>query len=539
MVKKMAKTKNDDFVKSLIGKSPYEILVNIRAYKGKSDEGLIYKALHENTAFADYCAQQLHAFLQNNLALTDKDAQAIDVWWKYSANSFEPEKLKLALEKIDKGLFISADKFIDMEKDPAFLMFVNNIPDIKEELNLPKVEGAEHAQLNRRQEIVDFVRFMQNSKKASKLIETGKWPAIQQEFDKFPKMPIELIAKLYDRVFDYNEKNPQKPQREKETFLTRILFYRLDNICSGAWKPNAEEIAFLQSYLKGLKLDQGNLIQNTLDKLEILQQEKQPEKNEISTEQPTLTVNEIVIDESAKKEKPENIVAPKEQKEEIVAPKKQKEPPVEQTTQKQDTPVQENIAWKDNILAFWQEWSKKNNKIVQEYKPADEQTVLAFKVYENQEKAQKNEFDADISYTGENNAVVKGYQGKAPSDAVFAALVAQAKKNGQEICFGDIKTDIFKAKLWLACLNEKDVKIVNPPKLSELTDLPEDLRTQLAEKLPRPASHAKERMNDLKQQKLNPDGKKTERRAQKPRSGSNRPSAPNGSALRRKDGKEM
>ena len=47
MVKKMAKTKNDDFVKSLIGKSPYEILVNIRAYKGKSDEGLIYKALHK------------------------------------------------------------------------------------------------------------------------------------------------------------------------------------------------------------------------------------------------------------------------------------------------------------------------------------------------------------------------------------------------------------------------------------------------------------------------------------------------------------
>ena len=526
----MAESNIDEFVKSLIGKSPYKILTDIRAYAMETDEGLVYKALHESTEFAEFCAQQLKAFLHNNLALTDKDAQNIDVWWKYSANSFEPETLKLALEKADKGLFVSSDKFIDMEKNAFFLKFVENIPDIQDEMNMPEIDGAEKIRLEQRQKIVDFVRFMQSGKKSFALIQNNTWEPLRKEFDKFPKMPIELIAKLYDKVFDYNEKNPQKAQHERETLLTRILFYRLDNICSGAWKPNSNEISFLQSYLKSLNVESHSLIQQTLDKLETLQQEKQQETKDIPVVQPMLTINEIVRDESAQKEKAENIVAPKEEK----------ETPVEQTQQKQDTPAQENIPWKDKTLAYWQEWSQKNNKIVQEYKPADEQTVLAFKVYENQEEAQKDVFDADISYDKENNVTIKGHQGKAPSDAVFAALVAQAKENGQEICFGDIKTDLFKAKLWLACLNEKDVKMVNPPKLSKLTDLPEDLRAKLKEKLPHPASRAKERANDVKRSKRELEHNLKDKTTQSRRNerNSKRPTAKT-SAMKRKETKEM
>lgn len=157
-------------------------------------------------------------------------------------------------------------------------------------------------------------------------------------------------------------------------------------------------------------------------------------------------------------------------------------------------------SWHDKTLSDWQEWSKKSNKVVQEYKPK-EQAVLAFKVYDNAEKAKADEYDADITYRKENDVVVKGHKGKMPSDEVFAAIVAQAKKDGSEICFGDIKSSVFKAKLMLACLNDKEVKMVNPPKLSELTDLPEDLKAKLKEKLPRPADHAKERMDKLNKEK--------------------------------------
>ena len=53
----------------------------------------------------------------------------------------------------------------------------------------------------------------------------------------------------------------------------------------------------------------------------------------------------------------------------------------------------------------------------------------------------------------------------------------------------------------LACLNDPEVKMVNRPKLSELTDLPEDLKAKLKEKLPRPTDHVKGRMDKLNKEK--------------------------------------
>ena len=578
----MTETNMEKFAQSLIGKSPYEIYKEIRNFDKENGKGSAMAALKQSQEFSDYCKSQLRAFLDNRLALSQRDAENIDKWWIFSSNDFSLNDIQRADAKAQKGAYIRSERFVDMDKNPAFLKFVNNIPYIQEEMEVSTTEATDNERRKRRQIVVDFARFMECGKHSRQNIDEGKWDLLIKEFDRFPTMPIKFITKLYEGIHDYNQNNPKKQQYEREAFSVRILSYRLNNICNNRWNPNLEEIEFLKTYLINLtdsKFEADSLIGETLKKLEVLQQkientkstkqdedvsklDNQEEENsktltpvdKARTEAPAPKPKRMVfnfveedeepklaLEKSEQKESEQKESAPQEpeSKEEQPTSEKNEEegPTLEESSQSEkdlpakDSPAQnlatasivsneksapvedapaqkedkassrtpETLSWKNNTLSSWQEWGKQKNKVIQEYK-SNSKDALSFKVYDNAEKAQNGEFDADITYRKENDVVIKGYKGKVPSDEVFAALVAQAKKEGAEICFGDIKNNVFKAKLLLACLNDKDIKMVNPPKMSELTDLPEDLKAKLESYRPKPTSHAKKRLDEVKKQ---------------------------------------
>ena len=536
----MTETDMEEFAKSLIGKSPYEIYKAIRDLDKEKGEGSAMAALHQSKEFGNYCSQQLRAFLDDHLALTKRDAQNIDKWWLFSSNDFSLEEIQKADAKVQKDEYIRSERYLDFDNNKIFKLFKENIPDIQDEMDMPLTENSENIRISERQKIADFVRFVAREK--SQLIKDNDWQTLINAFQSFPNSDAKFLTKRYDQSKQYNIENPQKQKSEQEAFYGRILFYRLDDICKGTWKPSAEEVKFWQNYLQDEKFASSSVVQETLQKLALLKQEYDKQSQAAPQQEQSSAAKDSAknMPENTAPVDTQNLAEPKQDKpqpttisfleeeddehtheqnlvsQEIVSHPQNQTPEAETADKpnvlnvdeienaepaltRSPTPQAENIAsgWKTQSLSSWQDWGKKNNKIVQEYKPA-QTSALAFKVFDNAEKAQTGEFDADITYRRETDVVVRGYSGNVPSDEVFAAIVAQAKKNGPEICFGDIKNNIFKAKLMLACLNDPDVKMVNPPRLSELTDLPEELKAKLAEKMPRPSARAQERLQELK-----------------------------------------
>lgn len=582
----MTEINMDNFAQSLIGKSPYAIYQAIRDLDKEKGEGTAMSLLQNSPEFSKYCSQQMKAFLDNRMALTKRDAENIDKWWKFSTNDFSLEDIKKAYAKIENGEYIRSDHFIDFDKSKNFKLFKDNIQSIKYEMRMPNTQNKdiERHRINKRQRIVDFARLMSRESETQKLIEANNWEPIRNEFSGFPKMPMSFLLKRYNKSKQHNIEHPEKQKTEEEAFFSRIVEYRIKDIIYGNRKTNLEELQLAEEYIKSFNRPDDENHQALLTKLDEMKKgleatqaenesvetkaketnsqakeenvvedvsqpvEEQHNENEPSTElvKPQLFIinefydensqqltkqDQIIINENIPQntdvateeiipsadeiiEQVENNENSNDVVEEIAVPNdsyKEDDSAVEapeEAPQKIEEEVQVPLkqpdkkpaSWQDKTLSDWKEWSKKSNKVVQEYKPK-EQAVLAFKVYDNEEKAKADEYDADITYRKENDVVIKGYKGKVPSDEVFANIVAQAKKNGSEICFGDIKSSVFKAKLMLACLNDKDVKMVNPPKLSELSDLPEDLKVKLKEKLPRPADRAKERMDKLNKEK--------------------------------------
>lgn len=606
----------DDFAKSLIGKAPYAIYQAIRDLDREKGEGTAISLLQPSKEFGKYCSQQMKAFLENRLALTKRDADNIDKWWKFSLNNFSLEDIQKAQNKISQKEYIRSERYFDFDYSKTVKLFKDNILDIQDEMDMPPIEGTEHIRLEQRQKIVDFIRFMTREGKTIKLINDNDWEPIRNEFNGFPKMSMKYLLSRYNKSKQYNIEHPQKQKTEEERFFARIIDYRINNILDGKRKINLEEIQLAEAYVKSYDAAESKTVQSILAKLaemkkeiessqaaqdenvdakkkETTSQEKEEkinevasqsketqhvenashpkeepkesspkrnqtiinfieeddeeeksqtltdekdtakeseisaEKNNISKEEPNVSAqNDIpsadeIINQVENKENSDNNVdgivpqdnsilnideiepnnanenvAYREDDSAVESPE-EKPQKIEEEVQ---IPLNQSNSWQGKTLSDWKDWGKKNNKFVQEYKPTEKAT-LSFKVYDNAEKAKADEFDADITYRKENDVVVKGHKGKIPSDEVFAAIVAQAKKNGTDICFGDIKSSIFKAKLMLACLNDPEVKMVNRPKLSELTDLPEDLKAKLKEKLPRPTDHVKGRMDKLNKEK--------------------------------------
>ena len=573
----------DDFAKSLIGKAPYAIYQAIRDLDREKGEGTAISLLQPSKEFGKYCSQQMKAFLENRLALTKRDADNIDKWWKFSLNNFSLEDIQKAQNKISQKEYIRSERYFDFDYSKTVKLFKDNILDIQDEMDMPPIEGTEHIRLEQRQKIVDFIRFMTREGKTIKLINDNDWEPIRNEFNGFPKMSMKYLLSRYNKSKQYNIEHPQKQKTEEELFFARIIDYRINNILDGKQKINLEEIQLAETYIKSYDAAESKTVQSILAKLAEMKKEiesSQAAQREIEDENNKESVSRAKKEEFNDNEQTEEVAKPrptvinfietddensqqlteqnyfvgnevKTQQTESLAENNipSADEIIEMVDEKEDSddsvndnsvlnideiepdianenvayreddsavespeekpqkieeevqiPLNQSNSWQGKTLSDWKDWGKKNNKFVQEYKPTEKAT-LSFKVYDNAEKAKADEFDADITYRKENDVVVKGHKGKIPSDEVFAAIVAQAKKNGTDICFGDIKSSIFKAKLMLACLNDPEVKMVNRPKLSELTDLPEDLKAKLKEKLPRPTDHVKGRMDKLNKEK--------------------------------------
>lgn len=482
----MRQSDMDEFAKSLIEKSPYEIYKAIRDFDKKNGKGSAFAALSQNDEFSAFCSQQLSAFLNNCLALTKRDAENIDKWWKFSNNNFSLEDIQKADAKAAKGLFIRAERFLNMDTNPTFLKFVKNIPDIQDEMNMPQV--AETIRLNQRQKIVDFVLFMKSGKKSSELINNDSWEILIKEFNLFPKINIRSLTNLHSEIVKYNTENPHQRRSEKEALLMRLLSYRLDNICKDIWIPQIDEILFLENYLKDEKFNSSELVQKTLTKLLLLKEHAENEQQKASAPKPVATVINFIQnsdDESTENENSQeqknNISSEKPSEVKVVADNKETSQKDSVKSSKKETAPSLDT-WADKTLSNWENWAQKNNKIVQKYN-SSEPALLALKIFDTSDNINNDKFEAKIVYKSAHDIVLSGKDNKIPSDEVFAAIVAQAKKNGPEICFGDIKSDEFKARLMLACLNDPDIVMVNPPKFRDLIDIPSSLRHMLADKI--------------------------------------------------------
>lgn len=505
----MTDVNTDDFAQSLIGKSPYEIYKAIREFDNVNGKGAAKAALQQSQTFRSYCKEQLAAFLSNKMALPKRDAENIDKWWKFFADDFSLEDIQKANAKIANRQYIYSDKFIDMQKNKNFLLFAEHIDYFQEELEMPDIDGMEDVRISERQKLVDYLRFMESGKNSRQAIEDGNWDLLTKKFEHFPSMPSDFLLDVYEKNYS------TAPNGDRTDMLLRILLYRINDINQDNWKLSLEEAIVWEKYLDEKDYFSGEIFAKLKAKIKEAQEKAQntsptiinyeeadndnEKSNDSSAENKPAQTENIVQKEHAAEDKKAESQDKTSTKDNGIAKLDKTELPKEQLDKNKDK-APTTASWKEKALSDWQDWSKKNNKIVQEYKPQG-YAVLAFKIYDNAEKAKADEFDADITYRKENDIVVKGHKDKVPSDDVFAAIVAQAKKNGPEICFGDIKSSVFKAKLMLACLNDPEVKMVNPPKLSELTDLPEDLKTKLEEKLPRRSTHAKERMNRLYEEK--------------------------------------
>lgn len=151
----------------------------------------------------------------------------------------------------------------------------------------------------------------------------------------------------------------------------------------------------------------------------------------------------------------------------------------EETTQAPEAPADEN--WKESTLKEWQNWAEKNNKVLAAYDDAEHKGNLSFRIYASKEDQEKDNFEADFSYSGPHNVTLKGKDGQVPADEYFDELVAKLKTaNGPQIEFGDIKSDEFKAKLLAACLRDKDIIVINGPNAKEVSGWSKELQDKVA-----------------------------------------------------------
>lgn len=94
----------------------------------------------------------------------------------------------------------------------------------------------------------------------------------------------------------------------------------------------------------------------------------------------------------------------------------------------------------------------------------------------------KNGEELNIVATPENRISLgckdKDKKPKIPDYKDFNDLALLAKKTGQKIIFGDIKSPEFKARLMLACL-ENDIEMNNLPDISELKDIEPETKERL------------------------------------------------------------
>lgn len=483
-IETLQKEAADFKIGSLIGRSWSEINDIITQHK---DNGLILEKLHKSQKFQEYCKDQADRFIRRQIALTQKDFEAVKLLWLYG--NLELDEILIIKDRINDDDYIRSDRFRNFDKDKTMRLFAKNIPDIAEELEMPG-HLAPKIRTEQRQRLADYVRFMESGRKSRELIEKGDWKALSEAFEHFPRMKTEAIIELYKTA---EEKNPDS---ERLHMMSRIFIYRLYDIDDGKWElKNSRELDALESFIKESydTPETDDLAARILGKISAA---REMLNNKFKKKGPPLIIDEEIAQEDTVQEKrsekqedkqetengnDEQEVSPKKDdiKKEIPEVKTSSESTKKTTEEKKQESAsaknEEEKGWQKETFDNWKTWAKDNHKWIKSYEPETAPQDLAFKIYPNREEADKGNYEADIHYKESNHMVVKG----KPSNEVFDGIVAMAKKNGNQITFGNIKSDEFKARLLLACLKDSEIEIINAPKIEDLQNIPEDLKEAL------------------------------------------------------------
>lgn len=530
-IETLQKEAADFNIGGLIGKPWSEINDIINKHK---DNGFILEKLHKSKKFQKYCQEQADHFLKRRIALTQKDFEAVRLLWLYG--DLELDEILIIKDRINDDDYIRSDRFRDFDKDKTMRLFAENIPDIQEELEVPG-HLVPQMRLNQRQRLVDFVRFMESGRKSKELIKKGDWKALSEAFEHFPRMKTEAIIDLYKASVKEN------PDSERAHMMSRIFICRLYDIDDGKWElKNSSELDAIENIIKENynAPESDAFISRILAKISETREtlSNKSKKNALPliideeiTQEDTIQNDFQQKQESEVSQNSEELKQTKDSKEEIKEeikkdnikdniekePLKENSEPLSETekekTEKESVSAgqKEEKNWQEETLNSWKDWAKGHHKRIETYEPETAPKDLAFKIYPSNKEADKEKFEADIHYKEANHMVVKG----KPGNEVFEGIVAMAKKNGNQIIFGNIKSDEFKARLLLACLKDSEIEMTNAPKIDDLQDIPEDLKEALHNQAKQKTGESKGKIESQSKDKdtlENDDKSRSERR---------------------------
>lgn len=260
----------------------------------------------------------------------------------------------------------------------------------------------------------------------------------------------------------------------------------------------------------------------------------QPEKKETKSQSVSVVVDEILSDDVPVQEKKdekasgvsnndaEKIAAPltppakkitadKEENKDKETPEKDEADKPEKTaseadekdkpkdTDKEEDKEPEN--WREDTFSEWKNWGRTHHKWVASYNDENNKDGLSLKIFADKTDQTKDNFETQILYRKHNHITVKGKDGKVPGNDVFDGIIATAKNGSKQICFGNIKSDEFKARLMLACLIEPEIEMINAPKIEDLKNIPEELMEALKNPAKRKTEIANQKRKNLDRQK--------------------------------------
>ena len=506
--KKESNQTTTEIVSSLVGRPWAEI--NYIIQKNKED-GLFIEQLHTNKDFEEYCHKQAQSFLKFRVALTKKDIHAAEILWLYG--NLEYDELMEIKNRLETQNYVVSDRFRDFDNDKNLQLLADNIPDIQEELDMP-----EHIALSmrreQRQKLVDYVRFMEGGKRSREMIEKENWKFLADEYNSFPRAKTEFIIELYKKE---EEKNPHSARLD---MISRLFIYRLYDINDGIWKVKSkDEIEVLENFIRESinNPEEDKLYSAVLNNINEARKALEEKKST------PLVINEetdeesVLVDELIKTEgKEEKTVVEQEKiegnsvsaQEDADKSKKDDTDKKTESVETEESRKENEDNWQDKVVFGWKNWARENKKIVKTYSlPSEENSSLNLRVYSNKEAVEKEDFEADIKYKNANEMSVKGKDGKIPDINIFEGIVANAKKVSKQISFGDIKSDEFKAKLMVACMKDPEIEMLNAPKVEELKDISEELKTALESLQPNKIEEVKDKRQKLDAEKENRDNK--------------------------------
>lgn len=148
---------------------------------------------------------------------------------------------------------LKSDRRINFKSDETFLAFMENLPGFKEDFEASALDGLETStdeyrqNLEKRQKIVDYFRFMEGGKKSREAIQSKNWEFLDREYKNFPKAPNNILFSIYNGNLDKN--GPENTPRSER--LQRTIIYRFEDMQSGKWRIGKdEELKEIEDFIK-------------------------------------------------------------------------------------------------------------------------------------------------------------------------------------------------------------------------------------------------------------------------------------------------